>query len=695
MRVEYISYMDKLPIDISLVNVKEYPIHWHKSLEILFVLKGKINVTIESDTYEVEEKEIEIINSEEAHRIFCDNDEDNEVLIFHIDLKFFEQFYEDMENIFFYVNSSDEGAQNEENYEVIRRYLSIVICELVQKQDDYDEIIEDTLIELLYHLINNFHYLMYEKEEIKDNDEQLQRYHRIAKYIYNNYNNKISLQDIAQKEFLSTHYLSHEIKNTMGLSFKDFVNLVRVEESIKLLLDTDMTISDISEEVGFSHSRYYNKHFKKHYNLTPKQYRKTYKIDDKDLEKIKKIETLEINKETLEIISDYLEDYERYDYEEKIIRLNIDMEKNEGVFEHNYKEVIYLGYGYDLLKENCRNYIKDIQANIGFEYGKMTKMFSKHLGIFENSEFINFMYLKQIMDFILDLDLRPFIVIEKENFEDDNLLYMLKYFIKYFTEEYGWYEFKKWKFQFHNSINESLKEKIIELFTVQYSLQIEETPYIEHTSINPIYDTSYMLPYIINKAIKKEDGILMKVVDVVQKETSFHSQLFMGDRGIFNGFGIRKPSYFAYYLLNLLGDTLIAYGEGYIVTAMGDDYQILLYTYSEELESLVDIKEFNKKRGSKNVSEKKFFLNITNLYDDYRMTFYEIGERKGSAFNYWLKLGKPNLIEEDEIELLSKAAFPKIKFSYAKKANVFHIAPKIDGYGATLILLRKVQKHPF
>ena len=273
MRLEYINFKENVPVEVELVNIMEYPIHWHKHLEILFVLKGTINVTIESETYEVEEREIEIINTEEAHRIYSD-DEENKVLMFHIDLKFFEQFYEDIKNMFFYVNSSDVGVQNEEKYEIIRNYLAIVLCETVQKQDDYDEMIEETLIELLYHLINNFHYLMYEKEELKDNEEQLERYHRIVKYIYHNYNNKISLQDIAQKEFLSTHYLSHEIKSTMGLSFKEFVNLTRVEESIKLLLDTDMTISDISEEVGFSHSRYYNKHFKKHYKLTPKQYRK-------------------------------------------------------------------------------------------------------------------------------------------------------------------------------------------------------------------------------------------------------------------------------------------------------------------------------------------------------------------------------------------------------------------------------------
>lgn len=694
MRLEYIDYKENLPVEVSLVHIEEYPIHWHKSLEILFVLKGKINVTIESETYEVEEKEIEIINTEEAHRIYSD-DKENRVLIFHIDLNFFQKFYDDIKNLFFYVNSSDEGAQRGESYDITRSYLSIVLCELVQRQDDYDEMIEETLIELLYHLINNFHYLMYEKEEIKDNEEQLERYHRIVKYIYNNYNNKISLQDIAKKEFLSAHYLSHEIKNTMGLSFKEFVNLTRVEESIKLLLDTDMTISDISEEIGFSHSRYYNKYFKKHYKLTPKQYRKKYKINEKDLEKIKKIEYFNI-KDGLEEVSEYLDDYERYNYEEKIIRLNIDASESIGQFNEAYKQCIYLGHGYDLLKENHKKYIKDIQENIEFEYGKMTRLFSNHLGIFENSKYINFMYMKQITDFLLDINLRPFIVIEKENFDDDNLLYMLKYFIKFFIEEYGAYEFKKWKFQLHKEIDGELKGQIVELFTDQYKLQLVEDLYVEDKSINPIYDTSYMISYIINKAVIKEKQVsFIKAIDLIQRDNNVSNQLFIGDTGIINSFGIKKPSYFAYYFLSKLGDNVVAKGEGYIVTSKGDDLQILLYTHSEELEDLINLEELRKKRGSKNVKEKKYFLNITNLYHDYRMTMYEISEKKGSAFNYWLNLGKPVFIEEDEIKLLSDSAFPYISFKYAKKTNIFHIAPNIDGYGATLILLKKVQKHPF
>ena len=65
------------------------------------------------------------------------------------------------------------------------------------------------------------------KEELKEKTEQLDRYHRIAKYIFNNYNNNITLQEIAKKEFLSPHYLSHEIKYATGYSFTDLINLTR------------------------------------------------------------------------------------------------------------------------------------------------------------------------------------------------------------------------------------------------------------------------------------------------------------------------------------------------------------------------------------------------------------------------------------------------------------------------------------
>ncbi|MEW8957397.1 helix-turn-helix domain-containing protein, partial [Clostridium sp.] len=616
MRREYITYGDNLPVRIQLASIKEYPIHWHKSIEILMVIKGSIDVTIESGIYTVSEREVEIINLEEAHRI--SSKEDNLVLMFNIDPNFFQKYYDDINNMFFYAETSlEDGPQVDEKYDILKKYLSMILCEVVQKGEDYDEYIEETLIDMLFHLINDFHYLIYEKEALRNNEEQLERYHRIVKYIYNNYNNKISLQDIAKKEFLSTHYLSHEIKNTMGLSFKDFVNLTRVEESIKLLLDTDMTISDISEEMGFSHTRYFNKHFKKHYKLTPMQYRKKYKVDDERLEEIKDV-TLYDLKEALEYLSSYVEDYDRYNYEERIIKIDVDAGKTIGDFSHFYKEEIELPEAYHMLEGEVIKSLNTIQEEIDFNHGKIRGIFSRNMGVF-NEGVINLKRVKKVFDLILGVGLRPNIILEEEDFSKERYKEVLNYFIDYFIDEYGNYEIGKWKYTIDKDLEEDIKDMIKEILEEDYGLLVEDA-FINRDDINATYDTAYMVPYIIHQVINSKGYENIKVIDELEKVKKASNEIFFGDIGIMNWEGLKKPSYYSYYFLNKLGDTLIAKDDGYIVTSKGEDIQVLLYSYSDDMDRLIEVSNINKLRGVRNATEKNISLNIKNLWRNYRVT---------------------------------------------------------------------------
>ncbi len=677
MRKEYTNYDNNLPVRVELLNIKEHPTHWHDSIEMLMVLKGKINVAIESDIYNVVEKEIEIINMEEVHKIY--SSEDNMVLMIHMDPSFFHTYYNDIKNMFFYTDTSEDNIQNEdEKYESLRKYVAMIVCEVVQKGDDYDEYVEETMVELLYYLINNFHYLLYEKEELRDNEEQLERYHRIVKYIYNNYNNKISLQDIAKKEFLSTHYLSHEIKNTMGLNFKDFVNLTRVEESIKLLLDTDMTISDISLEVGFSHIRYYNKHFKKHYNMTPMQYRKAYKVDESKLEQIRNIKSYDLA-EALELLVPYLEDYDRFNYDDKIIQVSINASDNLGDFTYPYKDSIWLPKAENLMDYYNRNTLRTIQKNITFDYGRLSGLFTK--------EFKNIKMAKDVIDFILSLDLRPDIIIDSV---DENTLVTLEEFLNYFSKEYGNYEVGKWRYTIDSNLDEAIKKEVHDFLSNQWGLEVKED-FIEIIEQKDIYDTSYMLPYIIHHGMRNKEKLQsLKIIDDIALCENKNNQVFFGDSGIINWEGIKKPSYYAYQFLSKLGNKLVVMEEGYIVTTNGDDLQILLYAYNEEMENLIELSEINKLRGKKNIAEKNISLNITNLLKEYKVTIYEIYERMNTCYQHYVALGSPKMLSDDEIELIKIASNPKITMGYKKKNAVHHLGIKLKGYGAVMITFNEV-----
>lgn len=157
--------------------------------------------------------------------------------------------------------------------------------------------------------------------------------------------------------------------------------------------------------------------------------------------------------------------------------------------------------------------------------------------------------------------------------------------------------------------------------------------------------------------------------------------------------GIKKPSYYGYYLLNKLGDTLVDKGNGYIVTKTHDEFQILLYNFHEGIDNLIPYEEIYKLRGLKNTTSRKLSLNIININSDIKVTSYEINEKQGSSFNYWLQMGEPIRLSKEEKEILHKASFPKIEFKHFKKSAIVNIQTVLNGYGALLILIKKVQKY--
>ncbi|NMM64079.1 helix-turn-helix domain-containing protein [Clostridium sp. P21] len=687
MRKKYVAYPSDMPVAINLESIINYPMHWHNSIEILYVLKGKLNITISSDKYELIEKDIEIINIDETHSIVS-NDKDNKVLVFHIDPYFFEKYYSDIENMFFFTNTTDDRAQESEKYDALRTFLSKITCEAIQKQDNYDKEIQVILIDLLYNLINNFHYLMYENEDLKEKEEQLERYHRISKYIFNNYNDNITLQDIAKKEFLSTDYLSHGIKDVTGSSFTDLLNSNRIEEALKLLLDTDKTISEISEEVGFSHTRYFNKHFKSHYKYTPLQYRKKFKINDETFEIEKNIKLYNLN-ESLQYLTYYLEDYDRFNYEDKITKININMGTDLGNFNKHFKDVLNVGDAFDLLLEDNKDILEVLQEEIGFEYARLLNVFSQDMCIFPGSKFHNWNRASDVFEFLDTLGIKPLIVLDDKNFFCEDFLRAVKSFLDYF-EELESLDLHSFKFQFSSTMDKIVIDKVSELLTTEHQLELTDDVFYAEDSINFIYDTTYMLSYIINSVVNNIHSLsFLRAFDVLDKQVNLTNEVFFGYPGLINDKGIKKPSYYAYYLLNKLGDTLVAKDNGYIVTKCDKEYQILLYNYHDDIDKLIPFESFSKLRAVKNAAAQKLSLNIVNIPSSIKITTYEINEKLGSSYNYWIDMGKPKRLSKEEKQILHKASFPNIHFKNLKKSTVFNIQTTLKGYGALLILIKE------
>lgn len=655
MRREYVEYLKDLPINISLANIMEYPLHWQDSIEILFILRGSLEIGIENEVYILKEKEIDIINANEVYRIKSE-DPDNLVLIINIDPNFFEKYYDDAKEIFFYTKFPDESGQEGEKYDELRKFVSIIFYETLSRLDDYEDEIEDHLLDMMYHLLNNFHYLFYEEESLKKDEVLLERYHRIVKYLSNNYMNKVSLQYIADKEFLSSQYLSFKIKDTFGHSFNEFLNQIRVEESVKLLLDTDKNISEIAEDVGFSHVRYYNKHFKLQYNTTPMQYRKNNKVSNEELEQMKKINYLDI-KEALPYLTNYLKEYERFEYENRIIKLDIDLDL-EAIGEFKKPDIIDLGDISLLLEEENRRILEEIQGEIGFEYCIVNRLFSADMDIFrgKNERFINWTRVENILDFIRDLKLQPIINIkgiERHIVED---------FIENFTAIY--------------------EEDVEEWFNVD--LKSLNPSYLKE-NLNPIYDTIEMIPYIIHNYTHLENRIVLNMMDEITREVELRNDTFFGGSGLYTSNYLTKPSYYALMLLAQLGEEIIYRGEGYIVTKSEYGYQILLYNPIE-----IDRDWIYENTSMDKIKERKISINIYNMKSDFQITRFDLNKDHGSVYNKWNFLGNPERIDNNHWDLLKEYVHPRISFYHGKKSIVFNVLTTVKPNGSVLFLLNNV-----
>ena len=685
MRREYIPHSSDKPVIISFATINYYPIHWHESIEILYVLKGKLHISIDSDEYDLTENDIEIINLDESHTI--KGEKDNKVLIFHIDPYFFEKYYSDIKNMVFFTNTTDDNAQKGEEYDELRTFLSKLVCESYEKQDNFKEEIENILINLLYHMINNFHYLMYDNEDLKENGYQIQRYHRIIKYIFNNYDNNITLQDIAKKEYLSTQYISHEIKDAIGYSFTDLVNLTRVEEAAKLLLDTDKTISEICLEIGFSHSRYLNKHFKIHYKCTPLQYRKKYKVSEEVFNESKNVSYYKLESSIAYILY-YLEDYDRFNYKDKVTEINIDMNKELGNFNKSFKDIINLGNAFSLLLEDNKIILKGVQEDIGFTYGRIFNLFSRDMCIFPGSKFYNWNRVKDVFEFLSLINLKPLIVLEQNEIKGEDFLDIMVSFLEYFKETLN-FDFTLLKFEFTKNIEPDIKSSLINLF-LKYEIDNCHKLLNFKDTIDSIYDTPYMLPFIINNVINIKKGLPhLHAYDELYSHVNLTNEVFFGYPGLINYEGIKKPSYYAYYLLSKLGDTIVAEGKGYIVTKKLNEYEILLYNYHNNLNKLISFESLCKMKGAKLAASKKLSINIFNLTRPIRITSYEINERSGSSYNYWVNMGKPSRLSKEEKQILLKASFPSINFKSFKKSTIYNFQTRLKGFGAVLFIIKE------
>lgn len=95
----------------------------------------------------------------------------------------------------------------------------------------------------------------------------------VIEYVHEHYMNQISLKQVADHFFTNSAYLGRIFQKATGVSFKEYVNRIRITEAKKLLVQTDKLIYEIANQVGFTESSYFTAKFTQEVGKSPTEYR--------------------------------------------------------------------------------------------------------------------------------------------------------------------------------------------------------------------------------------------------------------------------------------------------------------------------------------------------------------------------------------------------------------------------------------
>lgn len=93
-------------------------------------------------------------------------------------------------------------------------------------------------------------------------------------YIGKNYNKKLSLEEVSHQAYMSPSYFSNSFHQRMGITFSEYLLILRMNRAKELLTTTTLRVYEVAEHSGYDDFRHFSKMFKKHTGYSPTEYRK-------------------------------------------------------------------------------------------------------------------------------------------------------------------------------------------------------------------------------------------------------------------------------------------------------------------------------------------------------------------------------------------------------------------------------------
>lgn len=241
-------------INNRFLSVKNTPAHYHYENYLSYISKGTYKEINEMDSFECNSGDLVIHPSGMIHSTeFFSNYSDC------INISFTDAYLDNFPNlkkIFSNIQKSDNP--------ILNGLMEQIIQELSNPDSFSDLIIEGHILALLGNIARG---------NEKANLKHPHWINLIIEYLHDNYSNHYSLNDISMMVDHHPSYVVNTFKENTGLSIGEFLRHIRIKKACDKL-SSELPLSHLALECGFSDQSHFNRSFKKITGMTPLKYRK-------------------------------------------------------------------------------------------------------------------------------------------------------------------------------------------------------------------------------------------------------------------------------------------------------------------------------------------------------------------------------------------------------------------------------------
>lgn len=205
-----------------------------------------------------------------------------------------------------------------------------------------------------------------------------------------------------------------------------------------------------------------------------------------------------------------------------------------------------------------------------------------------------------------------------------------------------------------------------EIIISEWSLTVSSRNYINDSC----FKAAYVIKNIID-CVDQVDSVCYLMASDISEEYLDVNLLLQGGTGLVSKNGMKKPSFYAFYFLEKLSETMVQKGKNYIMTKNSDNiFTIICHNYKHFNNSyLLNYQENIGLEKLMTIYENQNELNISFLIQNvpngkYRLKSYAVNQSYGSVLDKWIKLNADSRLRSDEISYLKDVSIPELDIKY-------------------------------